>query len=159
MTTQTQAKPLFAAKLTPHRSMGRKGFRVLIVLTVVSLTFPAIVFFSLGAWPIVGFLGLDIALVVWALSASQRDGLRYEEVTLWPDQLELKQVDGKGQETLTRFNPYFVKLVIDRDFNERTTGLHLRTGEKDIVLGAFLNQDEKASFAKAFGTALKRARV
>ena len=159
MTTQTQARPLFAAKLTPHRSLGRKGVRVVVVLFAVLATIPGMVFFSMGAWPIVGFLGLDIALIWWALSASQRDGKRYEEVTLWPDQLELKQVDGTGKETLTRFNPFYVKLVIDRDFNERTTGLHLRTGERDIEVGTFLNTDEKSSFAKAFGTALKRARV
>jgi uncharacterized membrane protein len=159
MTTQTQARPLFAAKLTPHRSMGRKGARAVIVLAVILATIPGIIFFSMGAWPIVGFMGLDVALIWWAMSASQRDGKRYEEVTLWPDQLELKQVDGAGKETLTRFNPYFVKLVIDRDYNERTVALHLRTRDRDMVLGSFLDQDEKASFAKAFGTALKRARV
>lgn len=159
MTTQTQARPLFAAKLTPHRSLGRKGFRVVIVLLAVLATIPGIIFFSMGAWPIVGFLGLDIALIWWAMRSSQRDGKRYEEVTLWPDQLELKQVDGAGKETLSRFNPYFVKLVVDRDYNERTVALHLRTRDRDIVLGQFLNQDEKSSFAKAFGTALKRARV
>ncbi|OEO32806.1 hypothetical protein VW23_009675 [Devosia insulae DS-56] len=159
MTTQTQARPLFAAKLTPHRSLGRKGFRVVIVLVAVLATIPGIIFFSMGAWPIVGFLGLDIALIWWAMRSSQRDGKRYEEVTLWPDQLEIKQVDGTGKETLSRFNPYFVKLVVDRDYNERTVGLHLRTRDRDIMLGQFLNQDEKSSFAKAFGTALKRARV
>lgn len=158
MTTQTQARPLFAAKLTPHRSMGRKGARAVIVLVAVLATIPGVVFFSLGAWPIVGFMGLDVLLIWWALSATQRDGKRYEQVTLWPDQLELKQVDGTGKETLTRFNPYFVKLVIDRDFNERTTSLHLRTRDRDIVLGEFLNPDEKSSFSKAFGTALKRSR-
>ena len=158
MTTQTQARPLFAAKLTPHRSLGRKGFRVVIMLVAVLATIPGIIFFSMGAWPIVGFLGVDMALIWWAMSTSRRDGKRYEEVTLWPDQLEIKQVDGVGKETLSRFNPYFVKLVVDRDFNERTVGLHLRTRDRDVVLGQFLNQDEKSSFAKAFGTALKRAR-
>lgn len=138
--------------------MGRKGVRVVIALAAILATIPGIVFYSLGAWPIVGFMGLDLALIWWALAAHQRDGKRYEEVTLWPDELELKQVDGAGKQTLTRFNPFFVKLVIDRDINERTTGLHLRTQEQDVQLGTFLNQDEKSSFAKAFGTALKRAR-
>ena len=159
MTTQTQARPLFAAKLTPNRSLGRRSGRVVLAITVVMATIPGIVFFSLGAWPVVGFLGLDVVLLWWAFSTSLRNSRRYELVTLWPDQLELKQVDGYGKEQLSRFNPYFVKLVIDRDFNERTTGLHLRTRERDVMLGAFLNQDEKSSFAKAFGTALKRARV
>lgn len=159
MTTETQAKPLFAATLTPNRSLTRKGFRVVIALVVVMASVPAIVFSSLGAWPILGFLGLDVALVWWALAAARREGKREERITLWPDQLELTQVDAAGKETLTRFNPYFVKLVVDRDFNERTIAMHLRTRESDVVIGNFLSQDDKSSFAKAFGTALKRARA
>jgi uncharacterized membrane protein len=158
MTTQTQARPLFAAKLTPHRSFGRRGYRLVVALTVIAASIPAIIFWSMGAWPIFGFMGLDVALLAWALWASQKDGKRYEQVTLWPDQLELKQFDGSGKETLSRFNPAFVKFVVDRDYNERTTGLHLRTRDRDVVLGAFLNADEKSSFAKAFGTALRQAR-
>jgi len=159
MTTQTQARPLFSAKLTPHRSLGQRGYRVVIAVVALAATVPAITFYSLGAWPIIGFLGLDVALIAWAMWASLKDGKRYEQVTLWRDQLELKQVDGAGKEMLVRFNPSLVKLVVDRDYNERTTGLHLRTRDRDVVLGAFLNNDEKSSFAKAFGTALKRARV
>jgi uncharacterized membrane protein len=158
MTTQTQARPLFDARLTPHRSLGMKGLRVVIAVIAVAATVPAITFYSLGAWPIVGFMGLDVALIGWAMWAALKDGKRYEQVTLWRDQLEVKQVDGSGKESLVRFNPGFVKLVVDRDYNERTTGLHLRTADRDVVLGAFLNQDEKSSFAKAFGTALRRAR-
>lgn len=158
MTTQTQARPLFAAKLTPHRSLGHKGVRIVVAVVAIISTVSSLAFFSLGAWPIIGFMGLDVLLVWWALSANMKEGKRYEEVTLWRDQLELRQVDGHGRETLTRFNPHEVKLVVDRDINERTTGLHLRTRNADIELGSFLEPDEKSSFAKAFGTALKRAR-
>ena len=158
MTTQTQARPLFAATLTPHRSLTRRGYRYVVALVCVFASIPGIVFFSLGAWPIVGFLGLDILAIGWALSASLKAGKEYEEVTLWPDELEIKQVDKRGKAKLTRFNPFFVKLVIDRDFNERTTGLHLRTRDSDLTIGAFLNPDDKSSFAKAFGTALKKSR-
>jgi uncharacterized membrane protein len=159
MSTQTQARPLFAAKLTPHRSLGHRGARVVIAVMAIAATIPGIVFYSLGAWPIVGFLGLDVLLVWWALSANMKDGKRFEEVTLWNDQLELRQVDGHGRESLVRFHPRDVKFVVDRDINERTTGLHLRTRDADFELGAFLELDDKSSFAKAFGTALKRARL
>lgn len=159
MSTQTQARPLFAATLTPHRSLTRRGYRYVIALFCVLATIPGIVFFSLGAWPIVGFLGLDLIAIGWALSASMKSGKQFEEVTLWPDELEVKQVAPSGKVELTRFNPFFVKLVIDRDFNERTTALHLRTRDSDLVIGAFLNPDDKASFAKVFGSALKKART
>lgn len=158
MTTQTQARPLFAARLTPQRSLGRRGLRLVLAMLVLGSAVPVAIYASIGAWPIVGSVGLVVGLACWAFLLSFKDGKRYEQVTLWPDQLELKQVDGAGKETLTRFDPHGVKLVVDRDFNERTTGLHLRTRDRDLVLGAFLNADEKSSFAKAFGTALKRAR-
>lgn len=158
MATQTQARPLFAATLTPHRSLTRRGYRYVIALACVMASVPGLIFFSMGAWPIVGFLGLDILAIWWALSSSMQSGKEYEEVTLWPDELEVKRVSAKGKAEITRFNPFFVKLVIDRDFNERTTALHLRTRDSDLVIGAFLNADEKASFAKVFGTALRKAR-
>jgi uncharacterized membrane protein len=158
MTTQTQAKPLFAATLTPHRSLSRRGLGIVVAVLAIGASIPGIIFFSEGMWPVVAFLLVDVGLAWWALSTSLRDGRRYERVTLWPDQLELKQVDGRGKETLTRFAPFNVKLVVDRDYNERTTGLRLKSVERDLVIGAFLSQDDKSSFAKALGTALRKAR-
>lgn len=158
MSTQTQARPLFAARLTPNRSLSGRSYRLLIAMTVLAVSVPGVLIFTFEVVPLVAVGILGIAVLWWAFSASARDGKRYEQVTLWPDQLEFKQVDGAGKETLSRFDPHAVKLVVDRDFNERTTGLHLRTAEKDFVLGAFLNADEKSSFAKAFGTALRQAR-
>lgn len=158
MTTRTKARPLFAATLTPHRSLSRRGFRFVIALAVVLASIPGMVFFSLGAWPVIGFMGLDVLLIWWALGASMNDSRKYEQVTLWPDQLEFRQVSGRGREQTLRFAPSSVKLVIDRDINERTTALHLRTADSDTELGAFLHPDDKTSFAKVFGKALKKAR-
>lgn len=158
MSTRTQARPLFAATLTPHRSLSRRGFSIVIAIIGVVASIPGMIFLSMGAWPIVGFVGLDLLLVWWALRTAMNNGSRYEQVTLWPDQLELKQVSAGGKEQLLRFSPLQVKLVIDRDINERTTALHLRTADSDTEIGAFLNADDKTSFAKVFGTALKKAR-
>lgn len=158
MSTKTQARPLFAATLTPHRSLSRRGYRYVIALACIMATVPGIVFFSMGAWPIVGFLGLDLIAIWWALSSSMQARREYEEVTLWPDQLEVKQVSATGKSRLSRFSPVLVKLVIHRDFHERVIGLHLRSGDTDLVIGDFLSTDEKSSFAKVFGTALKKAR-
>lgn len=158
MATQTQARPLFAATLTPHRSLSRRGLRIVIALLVIVAGVPAMISLSYGAWPVIGFLVLDVLLVWWALAAARRSAKRFEEITLWPDQLELRQVSGRGKEETRRFNPFFVKLVIDRDFNERITALHLRSRDADIEIGTFLSTDDKTTFAKAFGTALKRAR-
>ena len=133
--------------------------RVVIALVAIVASIPGVLFFARRLAdrrfyrPRCGARGLG------ALDARSAQGKRYEEITLWPDQLEVKQVDGAGKEVLNRFAPRLVKLVVDRDFNERTTGLRLKSADRDLVVGAFLNQDEKSSFAKAFGTALKRSRL
>ena len=132
--------------------------RWVVAAMAVGASIPGMIFFSLGAWPIVGFLGLDVLAVWWALAASRRDGRRFERVTLWPDELEVKRLSASGREELARFSPRATRLVIDRDFNERTTALRLRTADADVEIGAFLSPDDKASFAKAFGTALRKAR-
>jgi uncharacterized membrane protein len=159
MSTKIQAKPLFAATLTPHRSLSPRGKRVVIGLVAALALVPGIVFYVAGAWPVVGFMGLDVVAIWIALTVSMRGGRAYEVVTLWPGTLEVKKIDAKGAEDVMTFIPFNVRFVIDRDYNERLTGLWLKERERKIALGAFLSAEEKLSFSKAFGTALKKARA
>ena len=159
MSTKTQAKPLFAATLTPHRSLTPAGKRVVIGLVAALALVPGVVFYVAGAWPVVGFMGLDVLAIWAALTISMRGGKAYEVVTLWPTSLELKKVDAKGTEELLSFVPKSVKFVIDRDYNERVTALWLKADAKKVPLGAFLSADEKLSLSKVFGTALRKART
>ena len=158
MATKTQAKPLFAAPLTPHRSLSPPGKRVVIALVALLALVPGVLFYAVGAWPVIGFMGLDIIGIWVALTMSMRQGKASEIVTLWPDALELKRIDPKGRETLLGFKPFDVRFVIDRDYHERVTALWLRQRDDRHALGAFLSPEEKQSFAKAFGTALRKAR-
>lgn len=159
MSTKTQAKPLFAATLTPHRSLTPTGKRVVIGLVAALALVPGVVFYLAGAWPVVGFMGLDVLAIWAALTVSMRGGKSYEVVTLWPTALELKKVDPKGVEEVLSFVPKSVKFLIDRDYNERVTALWLKTDAKKVPLGAFLSPEEKLSLSKVFGTALRKART
>ena len=158
MSTKTQAKPLFAATLTPHRSLTPTGKRVVIGLVAALALVPGIVFYLAGAWPVVGFMGLDVLAIWAALTISMRGGRASEVVTLWPTALELKRIDAKGGEDLLSFVPANVRFLVDRDYNERVTGLWLKAEERRVPIGAFLSADEKLSFSKVFGTALRKAR-
>jgi Integral membrane protein len=63
---RTQEPTIFSAVLTPHRSLGRKGF--LILMTVLGLISFATgtAFLLAGAWPVFGFCGLDVLLIYFA---------------------------------------------------------------------------------------------
>jgi uncharacterized membrane protein len=158
MATKTQAKPLFAATLTPHRSLNRGDRSVVIALAALLLIAPVVLFYTVGVWPLVGFVVLDVVAISIALVVSMRRGRASEVITLWPDSLEVKRIDPKGRETLLGFKPSDVRFLIDRDYHERVTGLWLRQRDDRHPLGAFLSAEEKLSFSKAFGTALRKAR-
>ena len=159
MSTKTQAKPLFAATLTPRRSLTPTGKRVVIGLIAALALVPGLVFYLAGAWPVVGFMGLDVLAIWAALAISSRRGRASEVVTLWPTALELKKIDARGGEETLSFAPADVRFLVDRDYNERVTGLWLKREDRKVPLGAFLSPDEKLSFSKVFGTALRKARA
>ncbi len=74
--------PLFSAIITPHRSLGRTGFLVMMgTVTVVSFV-AGIAFTMMGAWPVFGFFGLDVLLIWWAFRANYLAARAYEEVTV-----------------------------------------------------------------------------
>ena len=154
----TTTAPLFAAELTPHRSLTRRGQRIVMGLVVCLAALPGLIFFLMGAWPVVGFIGLDVVAIALALHLSFRRGKRREQVTLWADRLEIASIDAHGTASVRRFHPKSVRLVIDRDFNERTQRLRLRSDQGETEIGSFLSSDDRSSFARAFGTALRKAR-
>ena len=159
MSTKIQAKPLFAATLTPHRSLSPVGKRIVVGLIASLALVPGFIFYIAGAWPVVGFMGLDVLAIWIALTVSMRAGKVREVVSVWPGALELRKIDAKGAEEVLNFAAANVRFVIDRDYNERVQALWLKEREARIAIGGFLSPDEKLSFAKAFGAALRRARA
>ncbi len=149
--------PLFAAELRPNASLTPRGRRWLIGVTCALAAIPGIVFWSLGAWPVIGLMGLDV-LVLWlALDIVRKRSQVSEEVKLWPDRLEVTRTV-RGKVFADRFDPFFVRLVVDKDAADRVSRLGLRSPERELELGRFLGAPDKASFAAALGNALRRAR-
>ena len=53
---------LFSAIITPHRSLSGTGFLAVMALVGGFSFIGGMFFFLLGAWPVIGFLGLDVVL-------------------------------------------------------------------------------------------------
>jgi uncharacterized membrane protein len=154
----TTTVPLFSAALRPDRSFGLAGGWVALILSAI-VALPLMVAVPDAALAI--FSALAIATgVLTALSVNQARARRTrQQVTLWADQLEIVSIDSKGARQLQRFDPQAVRLILDRDENEATIGIRLRSGGETLELGGFLSVNDRASFARAFGTALRRARA
>lgn len=147
----------FNALLTPHRSLGRKGFVILMsVLVLVNFT-AGMVFLLKGAWPIFGFCGLDVAMVWWAFRANYRAARAHETVQLSDQELRVRQVDAKGGVTALSFQPYWVRLE-RQTHADGSVSLWLNSHGKRIELAHCLSVPERLDFAAALDKALTRLR-
>jgi uncharacterized membrane protein len=150
--------PLFSAVMTPHRSLGRKGFMI-VMLSVAGVSFIAgLVFLIAGAWPVAGIFGLDVALIYWAFRANYRAARAYEQVVVTPTELLFRKVSARGAVTEWRANPLWVRL--DRNVHEEfgVQSLHLISRGQRRQIAGFLAPDEKESFGAALQAALTAAR-
>ena len=155
----TPAEPLlFSALLTPHRSLNSVGFLVLMTfLSVVSFA-TGIAFLLMGAWPVFGFLGLDVLVIYWAFRVNFRRAAATEEITVTPSELRVRRVSHRGHVVEWVLNPLWVQLdqKVHAEFGiER---LYLVSRGRRVSIGNFLGADEKASFAKALLAALQTAK-
>src|ERR1700710_350698 len=101
---------LFSALLTPHRSLNRTGFLVLMgFLTAVSFA-AGVAFTLMGAWPVFGFFGLDVLAVYWAFRINFRRGNATEEISVTPSELRVRRVSHRGHVVEWVFNPLWVRL-------------------------------------------------
>jgi len=149
---------LFSARLTPHRSLGATGFVVLMSL-VGGMSFAAgLVFLLIGAWPILGFLGVDVLVVYWAFKANYRAAIACEQVTMTPSELRVRRVSDRGVVAEWMLNPVWVRLDRETDEEFGIRRLFLVSHGRRFPIAGFLGPREKEEFAAALSAALSEAR-
>jgi uncharacterized membrane protein len=149
---------VFRARLSPHRSLGRRGHLILFAF-VISVTFIiSIPFYMLGALPVVGFFGLDVVLLWIAFRVSNQRARAYEELVLTHVELLFRRCTWRGKLSQYSFNPLWVRLASDEHAEFGMQRIALVEGRRSVEMGAFLGAEEKASFAEALRQALAIAR-
>jgi uncharacterized membrane protein len=149
---------LFAARLTPHRSLSRAGF-VMVMAALGSVSFAAgLAFLLMGAWPVFGFFGLDVLLVYVAFRANYRAAAAYEDVMVTTSELRVRKVTSRGQVSEWALNPLWSKLECESDEEYGMQRVFLVSRGRKLPIAAFLPPQEKASFAAALSAALSEAR-
>lgn len=148
---------LFDAILHPNRSLGRRGFTILMaIVAAVSLTIGSL-FLLRGAWPVFGLYGLDFAILYWAFRVNYRDGGRTEQIRLTADRLTVERCDPSGNRSTCTFQPYWLTVSIDESPG-RHSQLILSSHGRSLAVGGFLSPDERLDLARALRTALDCAR-
>ncbi len=155
--TEPAAPVLFHARLKPHCSLSPSGFRVL--MTVVTLAFSGIAsaFYVIGAWPVVGFCGLEVLLIWWCFKLNFRHLERYETILVTPDALELRRVDPKGNVERIVLQPYWLQVRLEEE-PSGANRLLLRSHGRDVAVGGFLSPEERIDLKQALDAALRQQR-
>jgi uncharacterized membrane protein len=116
-----------------------------------------LLFYLIGAWPVVGFMGLDMALIYFAFKLNFRALRVHETVDLTTDALTVTRVEPSGKTQVWTFNPYWVRLKLEERVG-RSTELSLASHGARLVFASFLSDPEREDFAAALGAALSAAR-
>src|SRR3984957_3618240 len=149
---------LFSALLTPHRSLNRTGF-LLVMAFVSGVSFAAgLAFLLMGAWPVLGFFGLDVLAIYWAFRINFQRARATEEISMTPSELRVRRVSHRGHVAEWVLNPLWVRLDQKTHAEFGIEKLYLVSKGRRISIASFLGPDEKASFAKALTEALQAAR-
>ena len=149
---------LFSARLTPHRSLNRTGFLVVMAFVSVVSFAAGVAFLLMGAWPVFGFFGLDVLAIYWAFKISFRRAKAYEEIRMTPSALCVRRVSHRGHVMEFVLNPLWVQLNRETHAEYGIEKLYLVSKGRHIAIAGFLGPAEKASFAKALTEALQAAR-
>lgn len=154
---QPAAVPPIRFVLTPYRSLSRSGFLVLMSV-VGGVSFVAGVAFALiGAWPVLGFFGLDVALIWLAFRWSYRSGRQLETIEIEDGRLTLTHVDPRGRPATTVLTAAWVDVRL-RLAPDGRTAIALASHGREHAFGAFLTDAERAELAPALRSALVAAR-
>lgn len=148
------APVFFSATLRPHRSATTRGIDIVIALIALMSFGAGVAFVSLGAWPVTGFLGLDILLLWLALRLNHRAGNARETVEMRENVLRIVRVDAWGRRKEWTFPPYWAQVVLD----EERRAIVVRSHGVEAAIGGFLSGGEREDLLRALRRALGKVR-
>lgn len=146
---------LYDAELAPHCSLPPRGFAALMLLLAGVSGAVALALVLRGAWPVTPFFGLDILLVYVAFRLSYRQARRREALRLTEEALTVERVDPRGERRHWRFQPFWLRVVLEEK-DEHSNRLLLASHGRTLVVGSFLGPAERRDLARGLTEALTR---
>lgn len=147
-------RPVFAAELTPYRSLGRRGMKIVLWLMGGVCLIDGGFFLLRGAYPIGVFFGATFLLFYFALVLNNRAGRQREEVSVSSSRVSIRKYSPTGRMVEHCFNPRWMRFDVRRHAEFGILGMSVTGEGHGTEVGAFLNPDDRESFARAFRSAL-----
>ena len=143
----------FNAVLRPNASLSQPAFRIFAIFLALLLLGIGGFFFSIGAWPVFGFMGIEFALIYYLFRRNYRAAKRYEHVRLTKEELQVDKVSETGDRRSFSLSRPWLQVFMD-DPPKHDSKLTLRSHNKKLIIGRFLTPEERLDFARALQKAL-----
>ncbi len=148
------SKLLLNITILPYRSLSKKSFRNLMFAVCFIFFSIGVFFWSLGAWPVFGFLGLDVILLYLAFKINYKSGEIFENLKLFNSNLLITRSFPSGKSQSWSLEPYWARVEIAKN-SPNDQKLVLKSKDKVVLLGSFLNLNDKKKLMKKINEALK----
>lgn len=160
MTGNAQSGLVFSAALRPHRSLSRRGFRLMMAAVGGASLLLGGFFIWLGAWPVFGFLGLDVAILYLAFRRNFNDAQICELVQVTGHEVILYNSQPARPPTERRFPRPWVRIHLEEDRERELIGaLALVYAGRRTEFASFLAPAERKSLATALRAAVAQPRI
>jgi uncharacterized membrane protein len=141
----------FSTLLRPHRSLSQEGFKWVMRGAIAANLLIGLPMYLLGAWPVLGFMGLDVWLLYWLFQRSYLDARRSETLTLTDRELIIDRVAPDGEREQHRLDAYWLRV-------EQGERLVLVSRGNRVVVGRFLSPGEREAVGEQLKAALAAQR-
>ncbi len=148
---------LFEAMITPHRSLtARVGRRIAFAMGAVAGLMSA-VFAIIGAWPVLGFCGVEIGIAATLLVLHARAGRVSERVLLSERALVIVRTDARGRRAVCELPASWLSVRLEERAGV-VPRLLVRQRRREVEIARVLGEAEKREVAAALSGAVERLR-
>jgi uncharacterized membrane protein len=156
-TSSPSGQLLFERVLVPHRSLSVRGFQLLMMFLALISICASVGFVAIGAWPVIGFFGLDIVLLYGAFRLNYRSARRSEILSLAETAFTVERVGIRGDRRVWRFPPFWLRVVLE-ERPDGTNRLLVSLHAQSLAIGDFLSPAVRRELAATIRDALARWR-
>jgi len=137
--------PPFVHHSVPNRSLDARGRRVFLALMAVTAMGVSAFAAAIGAWPVMPFAGLEVALLAIAFHVIALHDGDFERLEIDAGEVKVESRDARSLTRLTA-NGAWARLVVD-ERGERCT-LGLAYAGRTVPLGMLLTDEGRRDLAR-----------
>ncbi|MBT5575164.1 MAG: DUF2244 domain-containing protein [Alphaproteobacteria bacterium] len=156
-TKQDMEQEVITITLWPYRSLGRRGYLYLMTGFIGLIFILSLLFYTLGAWPVIGFLGIEVGLVWLIFRVNYNSGRNYEQIFITADKTSIEKVSWRGKTHRFDISSAWIAAKCIKA-NGQSDKLLLTYHSKQLEIGKFLPPREKFSLAIALNDSFERMR-